>query len=83
MAGKAYLGIDAGTSVVKAAIFDQNGDALAVQGRSIPLMHDRGGIRGAVEQDFDVILATMSAVVSRRHPRGRAGAGVDRADRSR
>ena len=64
MAGKAYLGIDAGTSVVKAAIFDQNGDALAVQGRSIPLMHDRGGVRGAVEQDFDVILATMSAVVS-------------------
>ena len=34
MAGKAYLGIDAGTSVVKAAIFDENGDALAVQGRS-------------------------------------------------
>ena len=64
MAGKAYLGIDAGTSVVKAAIFDENGDALAVQGRSIPLMHDRGGVRGAVEQDFDVILATMSAVVS-------------------
>ena len=64
MAGKAYLGIDAGTSVVKAAIFDQNGDALAVQGRSIPLMHDRGGLKGAVEQDFDVILATMSAVVS-------------------
>ena len=25
MAGKAYLGIDAGTSVVKAAIFDENG----------------------------------------------------------
>ena len=64
MAGKAYMGIDAGTSVVKAAIFDENGDALAVQGRSIPLMHDRGGVKGAVEQDFDVILATMSAVVA-------------------
>jgi len=64
MAGKTYLGVDAGTSVVKAAIFDENGDALAVQGRSIPLMHDRGGIKGAVEQDFEVILATMSAVVS-------------------
>src|SRR4029079_12437191 len=38
--------------------------ALAVQGRSIPLMHDRAGVRGAVEQDFDVILATMSEVVS-------------------
>lgn len=64
MAGKAYLGVDAGTSVVKAAIFDENGDALAVQGRPIPLMHDRAGVRGAVEQDFDVILATMSAVVA-------------------
>ena len=64
MAGKAYLGVDAGTSVVKAAIFDENGDALAVQGRSIPLMHERGGVRGAVEQDFEVILATMSAVVA-------------------
>ena len=64
MAGKAYLGIDAGTSVVKAAIFDENGDALAVQGRSIPLMHERAGVRGAVEQDFEVILATLSAVVS-------------------
>ena len=59
MAGKAYLGIDAGTSVVKAAIFDQNGDALAVQGRSV---HARSG---AVEQDFDVILADhLLAVVS-------------------
>ena len=82
MAGKAYLGIDAGTSVVKAAIFDENGDALAVQGRSIPLMHDRGGIKGAVEQDFDVILATMSAVVSDAIARGRAGAGVGGADRA-
>ena len=27
-------------------------------------MHERGGVKGAVEQDFDVILATMSAVVS-------------------
>ena len=27
-------------------------------------MHERGGIRGAVEQDFNVILATLSAVVT-------------------
>ena len=63
MAGRSYLGIDAGTSVVKAAIFDEHGDALAVQGRPIPLMHERGGVTGAVEQDFDVILATIAAVV--------------------
>ena len=64
MAGRSYLGIDAGTSVVKAAIFDERGEALAVQGRPIPLMHERGGVTGAVEQDFDVILATLAAVVS-------------------
>ena len=64
MAHRSYLGIDAGTSVVKAAIFDERGDALAVQGRPIPLMHERGGVQGAVEQDFDVILATLGAVVT-------------------
>jgi erythritol kinase (D-erythritol 1-phosphate-forming) len=64
MAGKSYLGIDAGTSVVKAAIFDENGDALAVQGRPTPLMHSRQGVQGAVEQDVDVIMATLGAVVT-------------------
>jgi len=44
MADRTYLGIDAGTSVVKAAIFDERGNALAVHGRPIPLMHDRGGV---------------------------------------
>jgi xylulokinase/erythritol kinase len=53
-----------GTSVVKAAIFDERGDALAVQGRPIPLMHGRGGVTGAVEQDFEVIMATLGAVVT-------------------
>ena len=54
MAGKkSFLGIDVSTSVVKAAIFDERGDALAVQGRPIPLMHGRGGVTGAVEQDFE------------------------------
>ena len=64
MTVRSYLGIDAGTSVVKAAIFDEHGEALAVQGRPIPLMHERGGVTGAVEQDLDVILATLAAVVS-------------------
>ena len=30
--GETYLGIDAGTSVVKAAVFDADGNALAVKG---------------------------------------------------
>ncbi len=65
MAGKAYLGIDAGTSVVKAAIFDENGDALAVQGRSIPLMHERrrdqgrgrAGLRRHPGHDVEAVVA--------------------------
>jgi erythritol kinase (D-erythritol 1-phosphate-forming) len=64
MAGRSYLGIDLGTSMVKAAIFDENGDALAVAGRPAALMHERGGVKLAVEQDFGVVLETMSAVVA-------------------
>ena len=82
MAGKTYLGIDAGTSVVKAAIFDENGDALAVQGQAARLMHDSGGIKGAVEQDFDVILATIRAVVADAIREAGHDAGVGRADRA-
>lgn len=65
MAERAFLGIDAGTSVVKAAIFDQNGDALAVEGTPIPLIHDGGGVSGAVEQDFNLILSTLGDVVKK------------------
>jgi erythritol kinase len=63
MAGQSYLGIDVGTSVVKAAIFDESGAALAVRGEPVPLIHDPGGIVGAVEQDFEHILSTLSGVV--------------------
>ena len=78
MAGKTYLGIDAGTSVVKAAIFDENGDALAVKGKPLDLTHGSGG---AVEQDFNVIYAGFEEVVQaaiaeagqRHRARGRPG----------
>ena len=63
MAGETYLGIDAGTSVVKAAIFDENGNALAVKGKPLDLTHGGGGVVGAVEQDFDVIYAGFEEVV--------------------
>ena len=63
MPGQPYLGVDAGTSVVKAAVFDEAGHALAVQGKPVPLIHDAGGITGAVEQDFEQILSTMGDVV--------------------
>ena len=60
MAGETYLGIDAGTSVVKAAIFDENGEALAVKGKPLDLVHTAGG---GVEQDFDVIYDGFEEVV--------------------
>ena len=78
-----YLGIDAGTSVVKAAIFDENGNALAVHGsRSMPLIHDGGGIVGAVEQDFERHPGHARRGRAGRRRRGRAGARVGGADRA-
>lgn len=54
------LGIDVGTSVVKAVLFDADGEALAVRGMPLELVH---GSAGAVEQDFEQILASLSTVV--------------------
>ena len=60
MAGETYLGVDAGTSVVKAAVFDEDGNALAVRGKPLELQHGSGG---AVEQDFEAIHAGFVEVV--------------------
>jgi erythritol kinase len=54
-----WLGIDAGTSVVKAALFDDDGGALAVAGRPLDLVH---GADDAVEQDLDAIVAAVGEV---------------------
>jgi erythritol kinase len=59
------LGIDLGTSVVKAALFDDAGEALAVAGHPLELTHDRDGITGAVEQDLEEILDRLGQVVHR------------------
>jgi erythritol kinase len=56
---RTWLGIDAGTSVVKAALFDDKGGALAVAGRPLELVH---GADGAVEQDLDAIVAAIGEV---------------------
>jgi erythritol kinase (D-erythritol 1-phosphate-forming) len=56
---RTWLGIDAGTSVVKAALFDDEGGALAVAGRPLELTH---GADGAVEQDLDAIVAAIGEV---------------------
>ncbi|GAA0943551.1 FGGY-family carbohydrate kinase [Pseudonocardia zijingensis] len=56
---RAWLGIDAGTSVVKAALFDDTGEALAVAGRPLELVH---GADDAVEQDLDAIVTAIAEV---------------------
>lgn len=55
------LGIDVGTSVVKAVLFDAEGEALAVRGTPLELSH--GAVPGAVEQDFEEILVRLGTVV--------------------
>ena len=64
---RTWLGIDAGTSVVKAAIFDDEGEALAVAGRPLELVH---AADDGVEQDLDAI-ATAVAEVAREVTDGR------------
>ena len=41
-AGPTYLGVDAGTSVVKAVLLDETGAALVVNGRDLGLQHGEG-----------------------------------------
>jgi erythritol kinase len=56
---RTWLGIDAGTSVVKAALFDDGGEALAVAGRPLELVH---AADDGVEQDLDAIVAAIGEV---------------------
>jgi sugar (pentulose or hexulose) kinase len=54
---RTWLGIDAGTSVVKAALFDDEGEALAIAGRPLELVH---AANDGVEQDLDAIVAAIA-----------------------
>jgi len=55
-----YVGIDVGTSMVKAAAFDEAGRQLAVEARPVDLTI-RGGF---VEQDMEEVYAAVVAVLS-------------------
>ncbi|WP_369246606.1 FGGY family carbohydrate kinase [Streptomyces sp. R41] len=55
-----YVGIDVGTSMVKAAAFDDTGRELAVEARPVDLTI-RGGF---VEQDMEEVYAAVVAVLS-------------------
>jgi erythritol kinase (D-erythritol 1-phosphate-forming) len=56
-----YLGIDIGTSVTKAALFDENGDILAVSDRATQLMHPAAG---HVEQNVEDVLHSVASVIA-------------------
>lgn len=55
-----YLGIDIGSSVTKAALFDTRGTVLAVASRPTRLVH---GADRQVEQDAEDVLRSVAAVV--------------------
>lgn len=60
-AGPVYIGVDAGTSLAKAAAFDERGTLLAVATRSLPLQHPGPG---RVEQDPAVIVDSIDAALA-------------------
>ena len=55
------IGIDLGTSMIKAAAFSREGDTLAVASRRPTLQHVG---KDRIEQDFEEVVAAVAAVVS-------------------
>lgn len=55
-----YIGVDVGTSMAKAAVFDASGELTAVASRPVPLQHPRPGF---VEQDPEVIVRSVQEVL--------------------
>lgn len=66
---RTFLGVDAGTSLTKAVLFDERGTTLAAHGVPLDLHH---GALGEVEQDPDQVLdatvAAMRAVLRHGYP---------------
>ena len=61
MLERCTIGLDVGTSNVKAAAFDANGDAVANASKSLPLIHDSPG---AAEQDPNIVYETANNVLA-------------------
>ncbi|WP_009996221.1 FGGY-family carbohydrate kinase [Streptomyces clavuligerus] len=59
-AGRKYIGIDAGTSMVKAAVFDARGRALATESRPVALSLQGG----RAEQDMDEVFGAVTEVLA-------------------
>lgn len=58
--GRTFLGIDIGTSLTKAALFDDRGDLVGEAEQPTTLAHSAGG---HVEQDLDDVVASVAEVV--------------------
>jgi erythritol kinase len=56
-----YIGVDAGTSMAKAAAFDEGGKMITVASRPVPLQHPGPG---RVEQDPEVIVRSVQTVLA-------------------
>ncbi|MGO8948279.1 MAG: gluconokinase [Ktedonobacterales bacterium] len=70
------VGLDIGTSNVKATAFDVNGGAVANAGKSLPLIHDS---TGAAEQDPNIVYETANNVLAEvTHLAWQAGFCVER-----
>ncbi len=58
--GPTYVGVDVGTSVIKAALFDANGEQRALRSAPARVVNPR---EGWFEQDMDEVLAAVGEVV--------------------
>ncbi|MGH3094403.1 MAG: FGGY family carbohydrate kinase [Streptosporangiales bacterium] len=61
MASVRYLGVDVGTTVTKAALFDEAGDVVAIADRPTQLSHPGENL---VEQDVEEVLHSVANVVA-------------------
>ncbi|MFE7857011.1 FGGY family carbohydrate kinase, partial [Streptomyces sp. NPDC057403] len=60
-----YVGIDVGTSMVKAAAFDDEGRQLAVAARPVGLALHGGVVEQDMEEVYSAVLAVLGELASR------------------
>ncbi|MFH0518165.1 FGGY family carbohydrate kinase [Streptomyces sp. M41] len=60
-----YIGIDVGTSTVKAAAFDRAGRELAVAARPVALALHGGSVEQDMEEVYGAVLAVLDEVIAR------------------
>ncbi|MBT2368389.1 carbohydrate kinase [Streptomyces sp. ISL-10] len=63
-----FIGIDVGTSVVKAAAFDASGTALAVESRPVALDIRGGHVEQDMDEVYDAVVDVLGALTARGEP---------------